>query len=109
MPVGNGSPSHIVSARVPDAESLISSLEAAGIRALALGDRLRVGFHYFNDERDVDAVLGARPQEGNVGATAPSVAVVTGADNGIGEACVRELTTSGYHAAGACFRERIGG
>jgi len=63
VPVGNGSPSHIVSARVPDAESLVNSLEAAGIRALALGDRLRVGFHYFNDERDVDAVLGVLRRE----------------------------------------------
>ena len=35
------------------------SFERADIRALAFGDRVRVGFHYFNRETDVDAALVA--------------------------------------------------
>jgi selenocysteine lyase/cysteine desulfurase len=34
-------------------------LLAAGVRARMLGDRLRVGFHYFNDDEDLAAALGA--------------------------------------------------
>lgn len=30
-----------------------------GVRAAALGDRVRFGFHYFNDRHDVRAALQA--------------------------------------------------
>jgi selenocysteine lyase/cysteine desulfurase len=36
---------------------LLARLRSAGIRAAALGDRLRVGFHYFNNDSDVEAIL----------------------------------------------------
>jgi hypothetical protein len=58
VPVGDGLPSHIVAARVADPAAVLAGLDQADVRANALGDRLRVGFHYFNDESDVDAVVG---------------------------------------------------
>ena len=58
-PIGRGGPSHIVAVRVANPPSVLAALENAGVRALALGDRLRVGFHYFNSVTDVDVALGA--------------------------------------------------
>jgi hypothetical protein len=53
----------------------LAALKSAGVRALALGDRLRVGFHYFNSVTDVNVALGAlragigpRSRPANVGA-----------------------------------------
>jgi len=43
-----------------------------------------------------------------VSATATRVAVVTGAGNGIGEACARKLTASGYHIIVADIDEEAG-
>jgi selenocysteine lyase/cysteine desulfurase len=56
MPVGDGS-SHIAAVRVADPQWLLARLRSAGIRAAALGDRLRAGFHYFNNDSDVEAIL----------------------------------------------------
>jgi selenocysteine lyase/cysteine desulfurase len=56
VPVGDGT-SHIAAARVADSRSLLARLRSSGIRAAALGDRLRVGFHYFNNDSDVEAIL----------------------------------------------------
>jgi selenocysteine lyase/cysteine desulfurase len=44
VPVSNDS-SHIAAVRVTDPSQVLARLESAGIRAAALGDRLRVGFH----------------------------------------------------------------
>jgi selenocysteine lyase/cysteine desulfurase len=54
--VGDGT-SQIAAVRVADSRSLLARLQSSGIRAAALGDRLRVGFHYFNNDSDVEAVL----------------------------------------------------
>ena len=59
MPVSAGQPSHIAAVRVSDPDSVGARLRAAGVRARILGDRLRVGFHYFNNDEDVAAALGA--------------------------------------------------
>ena len=59
MPVSTGQPSHITVVRVKDPDSVSARLRAAGVRARMLGDRLRVGFHYFNNDGDVAAALGA--------------------------------------------------
>ena len=56
MPVGDG-PSHIAAIRVADSRALLARLRSSRIRAAALGDRLRVGFHYFNSDSDVEAIL----------------------------------------------------
>jgi selenocysteine lyase/cysteine desulfurase len=70
-PMDDGAASHIVAARVPDAAAVMRAFERAGIRALALGDRVRVGFHYFNSETDVDAALAALRDGMGVGRPAP--------------------------------------
>ncbi|MCC5476909.1 aminotransferase class V-fold PLP-dependent enzyme [Streptomyces sp. JA03] len=57
--VANGGPSHIAVVRTDHAERLARRLAARRIRATALADRLRVGFHYFNDSLDVHTVLSA--------------------------------------------------
>jgi selenocysteine lyase/cysteine desulfurase len=57
QPVSRGAPSHIVCVEVEDPAAMLAALEAADIRAVTLGSRLRVGFHYFNDATDVDAAL----------------------------------------------------
>jgi selenocysteine lyase/cysteine desulfurase len=57
--VGAGRPSHIVAVRVPDPEALSHRLESMRVHAKVLGDRLRVGFHYFNNNNDVAAALRA--------------------------------------------------
>jgi selenocysteine lyase/cysteine desulfurase len=62
VPVGDGT-SHIAAVQVADPPSLLARLESAGIRAVALGDRLRVGFHYFNDDSDVGAILRMLQEE----------------------------------------------
>ena len=59
MPVNAGPPSHIAAVRVSDPDSVGARLRAAGIRARMLGDRFRVGFHYFNNDEDLAAALGA--------------------------------------------------
>jgi selenocysteine lyase/cysteine desulfurase len=58
VPVGDGT-SHIAAVRVTDSRSLLARLQSSGIRAAALGDRLRLGFHYFNNDSDVEAILRA--------------------------------------------------
>ena len=59
IPVSAGRPSHIAAVRVSDPDSVSARLRAAGVRARMLGDRLRVGFHYFNNDDDLAAALGA--------------------------------------------------
>jgi len=58
-PAGTGQPSHIAVVRVTDPDAVSARLQAAGVRAQLLGDRLRVGFHYFNNDEDVAAALAA--------------------------------------------------
>lgn len=53
-----GLPSHIVAVQVTDPDSVAARLRASAVRARMLGDRLRVGFHYFNNDEDVAAALG---------------------------------------------------
>jgi selenocysteine lyase/cysteine desulfurase len=59
IPVSGGAPSHIAAVRVSDPDSVSARLRGAGVRARLLGDRLRVGFHYFNNDEDLAAALGA--------------------------------------------------
>jgi selenocysteine lyase/cysteine desulfurase len=59
VPVSTGQPSHIAVVRVTDPDAVRTRLQSCGVRARVLGDRLRVGFHYFNNQEDVTAVLGA--------------------------------------------------
>jgi len=59
IPVGTGQPSHIAAVRVGDPDSVRARLRSQGVRARVLGDRLRVGFHYFNNDDDVAAALRA--------------------------------------------------
>jgi selenocysteine lyase/cysteine desulfurase len=49
----------LVVVRASDAPALASALAADGIIASARGDGLRVSFHAYNDDADVDAVLAA--------------------------------------------------
>lgn len=55
--VVSGPPSQIVVLRTENADRLAARLRARDIRATALGDRVRFGFHYFNDEDDVRTTL----------------------------------------------------
>ncbi|MFJ8820071.1 aminotransferase class V-fold PLP-dependent enzyme [Amycolatopsis thermoflava] len=57
--VHSGPGSHIVVLATADADRIARSLAGHGVRATALGDRVRFGFHYFNDESDVAAVVRA--------------------------------------------------
>ena len=59
MPAGAGLPSHIVTVRIPDPEAVRARLREGRVHTRVLGDRLRVGFHYFNNDEDVTAVLRA--------------------------------------------------
>lgn len=54
-----GPASHIVVLATADAGRIARSLAGYGVRATALGDRVRFGFHYFNDESDVAAAVRA--------------------------------------------------
>lgn len=58
-PVSAGQPSHIAAVQVSDPDTVSARLRSGGVRARLLGDRLRVGFHYFNNQEDVTAALGA--------------------------------------------------
>jgi selenocysteine lyase/cysteine desulfurase len=58
-PIGRGQPSHIAVVRVSDPPAVRDRLDSNRIHALLLGDRLRVGFHYFNNDEDVTAALDA--------------------------------------------------
>jgi selenocysteine lyase/cysteine desulfurase len=59
VPVSTAQASHIVAVRVGDPDSVRDRLRSNGVRAQVLGDRLRVGFHYFNNDDDVAAALRA--------------------------------------------------
>ena len=59
--------SPIVSFQAQDSEALLASLAEAGVRATSRLGRVRVGFHVYNDENDVDLlcdVLGRRDRVG---------------------------------------------
>jgi selenocysteine lyase/cysteine desulfurase len=49
-------PSPIVSFHAEDPDALLASLADAGVRATSKLGRVRVGFHVYNDENDVDLV-----------------------------------------------------
>jgi selenocysteine lyase/cysteine desulfurase len=57
--VTGGPASQIVLLHTDRADRVAERLREHGVRATALGDRIRFGFHYFNDERDVEAALRA--------------------------------------------------
>lgn len=59
IPVGTGQPSHIVTVRTLDPEAVRARLRSQRVHALVSGDRLRVGFHFFNNDDDVAAALRA--------------------------------------------------
>jgi selenocysteine lyase/cysteine desulfurase len=59
VPVSTGQPSHIAVVRVRDPDSVRARLRSQRVRARVLGDRLRVGFYYFNNDNEVAAALGA--------------------------------------------------
>jgi selenocysteine lyase/cysteine desulfurase len=46
-----------VAVRVTDPDAISRRLVSTRVHARVLGDRLRVGFHYFNDANDVTAAL----------------------------------------------------
>jgi selenocysteine lyase/cysteine desulfurase len=45
--------------RIRDPDAVSARLRSGGVRARVLGDRLRVGCHYFNNDQDVTAALDA--------------------------------------------------
>ena len=49
-------PSPIVSFPVEDPDALVATLERGGVRSAARLGRVRLGFHVYNDENDVDLV-----------------------------------------------------
>ena len=51
--------SQIVTVEVPNPGKLRVSLREHRIRCLTPADRMRVGFHYFNNSNDLDAVVAA--------------------------------------------------
>ncbi|MGW2444505.1 aminotransferase class V-fold PLP-dependent enzyme [Streptomyces sp. NPDC001675] len=57
--VASGQRSHIVALHTDNAAAIAARLQAGSIRATAFDDRVRFGFHYFNDEQDVQKVLHA--------------------------------------------------
>ena len=62
----SGSPAErgpLVVVRSPDASALVKKLEGRGIVASARGTGLRVSFHAYNDDDDVDAVLAGLDHE----------------------------------------------
>lgn len=52
-------PSHLIGLLVPNPEALRDALAARGVQVGARGRYLRLGFHAFNDESDVDRALTA--------------------------------------------------
>jgi selenocysteine lyase/cysteine desulfurase len=48
-----------VAVRVPDPDAVRARLREGRVHTQVFGDRLRVGFHYFNNDDDVTAVLRA--------------------------------------------------
>jgi selenocysteine lyase/cysteine desulfurase len=58
-PESPGSRGPLVVIRSPDANALVGRLDARGITASARGTGLRVSFHAYNNDEDVDAVLAA--------------------------------------------------
>jgi selenocysteine lyase/cysteine desulfurase len=58
-PVSTGRPSHIAAVHVSDPASVSARLRSGRVRARLLGGRLRVGFHYFNNDQDVAAAVRA--------------------------------------------------
>ena len=52
-------PSHLLGIRVDDPEGLRDALEARGVHVGARGPYVRVGFHAFNNEQDVERALAA--------------------------------------------------
>jgi selenocysteine lyase/cysteine desulfurase len=67
--VCDGPPSHIVVLASGDADRIAGRLRQQGVRATALGDRIRFGFHYFNDDGDVPATLRALDREHRSGSS----------------------------------------
>jgi selenocysteine lyase/cysteine desulfurase len=67
--VGGGPLAHIVVLATGNADRLAGRLRQQGVRATALGDRIRFGFHYFNHDRDVSATLGALDREHRSGSS----------------------------------------
>ncbi len=59
QPVTSGPSSHIVVLGTEQADRIAGRLRQQGVRAAALDDRTRLGFHYFNDHDDVQATLQA--------------------------------------------------
>lgn len=57
--VSTGRPSHIAAVHVSDPASVSARLRSGRVRARLLGGRLRVGFHYFNNDQDVAAAVRA--------------------------------------------------
>ncbi|MFE1196124.1 aminotransferase class V-fold PLP-dependent enzyme [Streptomyces olivaceoviridis] len=57
--VAQGPRSHIVVLRAEHPRRTSEALAAHGIRATMLADRVRFGFHYFNNDADVDAAVAA--------------------------------------------------
>jgi selenocysteine lyase/cysteine desulfurase len=57
--LSGGPLSHIVVLATGSADQVAGRLRQQGVRATALGDRVRFGFHYFNDDHDVSAALRA--------------------------------------------------
>ncbi|WP_101783767.1 aminotransferase class V-fold PLP-dependent enzyme [Nonomuraea indica] len=53
----DGGLSQIVVLQMDEADTAAARLRHGGIRATTLGDRVRFGFHYFNNQEDVDAVV----------------------------------------------------
>jgi selenocysteine lyase/cysteine desulfurase len=57
--VTDGPASHIVVLRTDHADRIAHRLRQHRVRATALGDRVRFGFHYYNNDHDVSATLRA--------------------------------------------------
>jgi selenocysteine lyase/cysteine desulfurase len=57
--VTDGPDSHIAVFHTDQADRIAARLREHGVRATALGDRVRFGFHYFNNEDDVSATVRA--------------------------------------------------
>ncbi|MEV1286318.1 aminotransferase class V-fold PLP-dependent enzyme [Micromonospora sp. NPDC049679] len=58
-PVASGLPSQIAAVHVRDPGLVRERLRERRVKATMTENRLRVGFHYFNHERDLEAVLSA--------------------------------------------------